>query len=144
MILGNIEGLKVMVVVLNVRTTSDLEAHTPKTSMISSIISVSGWTLPAPNASREGDVNPLVFERLDSRLLFDLPETFFDLFLEQFSQAIELLAGLRALFRRQIFQAPQHRSQSTAPTQSLNANLFDLRLGVAMMNSLQHLLLESF
>jgi hypothetical protein len=90
------------------------------------------------------DVDPLVFERPGSRLHFNLPETFFDLFLEQFSQTIELFAGPRAFLRRQIFQSPQHRSQSTAPTQGLNAKLFDLRLRVAMMNSLQHLLLESF
>src|SRR5215510_2894378 len=97
-----------------------------------------------PARPGKSDINPLVFERLGSRLLFDVPETFFDLFLKQLSQTIELLAGLRSLFRRQIFQASQHRSQSTASTQSRNANLFDLCLGVAMMNSLQHLLLESF
>src|SRR2546421_8315640 len=99
---------------------------------------------PLPTRSGKGDIDPLVFERLGSRLLFNLPETVFDLFLEQFSKAIELSAGHRALRRWQIFQAPQHRSQSPAPTQGLNANLFDLRLRVAMMNSLQHLLLESF
>src|SRR4030095_8494117 len=99
---------------------------------------------PLPTRPGKGDIDPLFFERFGSRLLFNLPETFFDLFLEQFSQAIELFAGLRALLRRQIFQAPQHRSQSTRPTQSPDANLFDLRFRVAMMNSLQHLPLESF
>src|SRR5262245_49764075 len=97
-----------------------------------------------PARAGKSDVDPLVFECLGSCLLFDLPETLFDLFLEQLSQTIELLAGLRALLRRQIFQAPQHRSQSTASTQSLNPNLFDLRLGIAIVNSLQHLLPESF
>jgi hypothetical protein len=99
---------------------------------------------PLPTRPGKGDVDPLVFERFGSRLFFNLPETFFDLFLEQFSQTIELFAGSRALLCRQIFQPPQHRSQSTAPTESRNTNLFDLRLRVAMMNSLQHLLLESF
>src|SRR4029453_8175248 len=99
---------------------------------------------PLPTRPGKGDIDPLFFERFGSRLLLNLPETVFDLFLEQFSQAIELFAGPRTLLRRQIFQAPQHRSQSSAPAQGLNANLFDLRLGVAMMNSLQHLLLESF
>ena len=30
MILGNIEGLKVVVIILDVRTTGDLESHAPK------------------------------------------------------------------------------------------------------------------
>jgi hypothetical protein len=134
-----------VVVVLDVRTTGDLESHTPKD--IDDLIHHKRQRVNSsalPTRPGKGDIDPLVLERLGSRVLFNLPETFFDLFLEQFSQAIELLAGLRALLRRQIFQASQHRSQSTAPTQSLDANLFDLRLRVAMMNSLQHLLLESF
>src|SRR5262247_4243180 len=96
-----------------------------------------------PARAGKSDVDPLVFERLGSRLFFDLPETLFDLFLKQLSQTIELLAGLRSLLRRQIFQAAQHRRQSTTSTQSRNANLFDLRLRIAIANSLQHLLLES-
>src|SRR5262245_4745112 len=129
MILGNIEGLKVVVVVFDVRTTGDLESHTPKD--IDDLIHhqrqrVNSSSLPTrPGKS---DVDPLVFERLGSRLLFDLPETLFDLFLEQSSQAIELLASLRALLRRQIFQPTQQRRQSTAPTQTLNSNPFNLRL----------------
>src|SRR4030095_3216730 len=145
MILGNIEGFKVVVVVLDVRTTGDLEAHTPKD--IDDLVHDRRQRVssaPLQTRPRKGDVDPLVLERLGSRLLFDLPETFFDLSFEQFSQAVELLAGLRALLRRKIFQAPQHCSQSTPPTQSLDANLLGPRLRVAMMTSLQHLLLESF
>ena len=55
---------------------------------------------PFPTRPGKSDVDPLVFECLGSRLLFDLPETVFDLFLEQFPQAIELFADPRALLRR--------------------------------------------
>src|SRR5262245_24803944 len=145
MILGNIQRFEIVVVILDIWPAGDLESHTPKD--IDDLIHHKRQRVNSsalPTRPGKGHIDPLVFERLGSRLLFDLPETLFDLFLEPFSQAIELLAGPRALLRRQIFQAPQHRSQSTATTQSLNANLFDLRLGVATMNSLQHPSLESF
>src|SRR5262245_27840962 len=89
MILGNIESLKVVVVVFDVRTTGDLESHTPKD--IDDLIHHKRQRVnssPLPTRPGKSDVDPLVFERLRSRLLFDLPESLLDLFIKQFSQAI--------------------------------------------------------
>src|SRR5512132_677771 len=87
MILGNIEGLKVVVVILDVRTTGDLESHAPK-DIDDLVQHKREWmnSSPLPTRPGKGDVDPFVFERFGSRLFFNLPETVFDLFLEKFSQ----------------------------------------------------------
>src|SRR4029077_1379469 len=97
-----------------------------------------------PSRPGKRNVDPFVLERLAFRVLLNLPETFFDLFLEQLPQAVQLFTGARPFLRGKIFQTAEHRSQSPAATQRLDADFLDLRLGVAMINSLQHLVPKSF
>ena len=115
MILGNVERLKVVVIVLDIGAASDLEAHARKD--IDDLVDherqrVHSAALPARPG--KGDVDPLVFARLGAGLLFDLPGARFDPFLEQFPQMVQLLAGPRALFRRKLLKAPQHERQPAA------------------------------
>ena len=85
MVLGNIERLEIVIIVLDIRSASDLEAHARES--VNNLVDRERQRMHSaalPTRPGKGDIDPLVFERLGSGLLFNLPGARFDPFLEQF------------------------------------------------------------
>ncbi len=76
MVFGNIERFEIVVVVFDVRTAGDLEAHAPKD--IDDLVDHQRQRMAAaalPARAGEGDVDALGFKRLRLGLIFERAQT---------------------------------------------------------------------
>src|ERR1043166_8585512 len=145
MVLWNIEGLEIVIVVFDIRAPCNFETHSPEN--IDDLVNHKRQRMnPAPfqACSRQRNIDFRFSQNAGLQFLLNNVKPFIESLFQNSFDLVELFPRPRSLFRGQILQPSQEKCQSTLAAQKLHAQLFNLRLGGRLLESLQNLSLESF
>jgi hypothetical protein len=144
-ILGNIERFEIVIVILHVRAARDLEPHAEEN--IDNFVHHLGDRMDSssdPPAPGKGDVYASFFQELFFGVAPEIFEPAADLLLAAIPQLVELRPPLRALFRRDLPQAPEEKSDLSIPAEIFDPQALDLLFRGRASDPIRHLLLQAF
>jgi hypothetical protein len=129
MVLRHIEGLEIMIVILDIRTTGDLKSHAQKD--IDNLIHHQGervYPTALPAAPGKGDIDFLLAEDPLPFAPLQFLKAKINLLLKETPQPVELIPCLGPFLRGDLSQTAQQERELSLPAQVLDPEMVDLLL----------------